>query len=131
MPRACSLCKHPKRRYIDKAYQTKSYRYIAEHYGVSLSAVARHKEHIAKALEKVDTSGAKSVYERFEVLYADAEKNYGDAEKSYDKLAWSRELRGYMELAYKLGIEARRKAQEEVFSDMTPAVQAIIDKEFE
>lgn len=131
MPRACSICTHPKRRYIDKAYQTKSLRYIAEHYGVSLSAATRHKKHIAKALEKVETNGAKSVYERFEVLYADAEKNYADAEKSYDKLAWSRELRGYMELALKLGIEARLREAREVFSDMTPAVQAIIDKEFE
>lgn len=131
MPRACSICKHPKRRYIDKAYQTKTLRYIAEKYDVSLSAVARHKEHIAKALEKVETTGAKSFMERFETLYADAETNYANAEKTSDKLVWLRELRSWMELAYKLGIEAERRKAQEVFSDMTPAVQAIIDKEFE
>ncbi len=46
MPRACSICIHPKRRYIERAIarggQQGSYRAVAERFGVSVKALHRH-----------------------------------------------------------------------------------------
>lgn len=52
MPRACSVCAHPKRQEVDAAISAATpYRDIARQYGLSKDAVARHaSEHIAQAV---------------------------------------------------------------------------------
>lgn len=47
MPRACSICSHPEQASITRDLADSiSYRAIAEAYGVSKSALARHREHL-------------------------------------------------------------------------------------
>lgn len=54
MPRACSVCSHPELVTIDRDLADfVSYRAIAEAYGVSKSALARHMEHQAPAPAQV------------------------------------------------------------------------------
>lgn len=48
MPRACSVCSHAEHHTIDQDLADAiSYRDIAQHYGVSKSAVMRHSQHCA------------------------------------------------------------------------------------
>ncbi len=57
MPRRCSICNHPKRTAIDNALVSgTSVRDIAGQYGVSKSAVYRHKKHIPEALTKAQAA---------------------------------------------------------------------------
>lgn len=52
MTRACTICAHPERETIDAAIVGgESYRNLAERFGVSIAAIARHKAaHISKSL---------------------------------------------------------------------------------
>lgn len=54
MPRACSICIHPKRDEIESGIVAgTSYRNIAEQYGVSLAPLSRHaSEHIARSIKQ-------------------------------------------------------------------------------
>lgn len=55
MPRACSVCNHPKKREIDAALVSgDSYRNVAKRFGISATAAFRHQEHIGKALVKAE-----------------------------------------------------------------------------
>ncbi len=59
-----------------------------------------------------------------------AETKYNNSSGSI-QVSWYRDWRAMLELAFKLGIEEARQRENQAFSDMTPAVKAIIDKEFE
>jgi hypothetical protein len=61
MPRSCSVCSHPESFEINEALvlEGRSKRSIADHYGLSPSAVQRHREHIPQLL--VEASHAQEV----------------------------------------------------------------------
>lgn len=65
MARRCSICNHPKRREIDKALVSRSasMRDIAGRYGVSRSALSRHrKNHLPKLVKAAEAAaGAEAV----------------------------------------------------------------------
>jgi hypothetical protein len=54
VPRTCTICTHPKRREIDRALlDAATYRTIADRYGLSETALKRHrKEHVPAELAK-------------------------------------------------------------------------------
>lgn len=54
MPRTCSICTHERREAIDRAIvDVEPYRSIAERFGVSIGAIARHKAgHLPSTLAK-------------------------------------------------------------------------------
>jgi hypothetical protein len=71
MPRRCSVCSHGQRGAIDEALATRpdSIRDIAGRFGLSKTAVARHKTehlptHLAKAVEAQEISSASSLLEQ-------------------------------------------------------------------
>ena len=136
MPRKCSICTHPKRRYIERSMLKKSLRDIAVQYGVSKSALQNHKKHIQKALAKVEQANGQSFQDRFDALYQQLEKLEAEAQKISDKVAIIREKKGMLQMFVQLGYQEalRRQQQQEKqkeFTDVTPAVLQIIEKEFE
>lgn len=53
MPRKCSICTHDKRDEIDLALTSSdSYRIIADRFGVSVTSLQRHKNHLSNTLVK-------------------------------------------------------------------------------
>ena len=135
MPRKCSVCTHRKRAHINRALLNpkNSLRKIAEQYEVSYSAVQRHKkEHLIPAMQfaqrKAELKEGKTAIEQFNEMIKEAKEKYNDSEGAL-QVNWFREWRGMMELGFKLGMEAQREKQ--VFSDVTPEVQKLIDHLFE
>ncbi len=134
MPQRCSICTHPKRRYIDRSMLKKSLRKIAEQYHVSYSALHRHKKHIQKALATVEHKNGKSFAQRFEDLYKKLEEIEKEVTKTTDKLAVIREkremLRMFVQLGFQEALRRQQQEQQREYMDVTPAVKAIIDREF-
>jgi len=135
MPRKCSICTHRKRYHINKALLNpkNSLRKIAKQYGVTVAALNRHKiKHLLPAVQlakkEAELREGKTAIEQFNEMIKEAELKYKNSSGTL-QVSWFRELRGMMELGFKLGMEAQREKQ--TYSDMTPAVKAIIDKEFE
>jgi len=134
MPPKCSICTHPKKAHINRALASgkKSLRAIAGQYGVSRQALTRHKAHITKSLQTAKKNGAikegKSVYDRVMSMIAQAEEKFNGTTGTL-QVQWFRELRGMIETLGKFAAEAERERQ--VYSDVTPAVLEIIEKEFE
>jgi hypothetical protein len=57
MPKVCTVCRHPKRREIDRALlEQKPLRYTAQTYGTSLGALQRHKLHLSDAVVKAQAA---------------------------------------------------------------------------
>ena len=51
--RVCTVCRHAQRAEIDRALvDSETYRNVAEHYGVSASALFRHRGHLSQNLVK-------------------------------------------------------------------------------
>ncbi len=137
MPRKCSVCKHRKRDHINRAILSakKSLRVISKQYEVSYSAVQRHKnEHLIQAMRLAKKNGeikeGKTAFEQFNEMVKEAEGKYRTTDGQL-QVGWFREWRAMLELAFKLGIEEERRRERQVFTDVTPAVKAIIDKMFE
>jgi len=67
MPRVCTICRHAQRIEIDLAIvaKTGSYREIAERFGVKMSSLFRHAQHVpayvAQAVERVELNGAEKL----------------------------------------------------------------------
>jgi hypothetical protein len=136
MPQTCKICKAKNRKAIEKAIVSGvSLRDIARQFKVSKDGVSRHKRHIKstiiQAAEKRMIKAGKSYVERFEALVEDAEKSLKTAKTDSAKQGWHHVLGRYLELAYKLGMEEARRKEQQQFKDVTPAVLAIINKEFE
>ena len=132
MPQRCSICIHPKRRSIDRMLLNpkRLLREISGRFSVSVSALDRHKAHIVRAVTTAKRAGAvkvgKTAHEQFEEMVAEAEKKYREAKGSV-QVAWFREWRGMLELAFKLGLAARLTEEVHTYRDVTPAVAALIE----
>ena len=135
MPRKCSVCTHRKRAHINWALLNpkNSLREIAGQYDVSKSTLQRHlKEHLLPAIQlakkEAELKEGKTAIEQFNAMIKKAEQKY-DGSTGALQVSWFREWRGMMELGVKLGMEAQREKQ--VFNDVTPEVQKLIDRLFE
>ena len=134
MPRKCLVCTHPKRAYINKALMNpkQSMRNIAVRIGVSRSTLQRHKAYIkrasVKARENDENGTGQTALQRITAMLEEAEARYREAE-GFQQVAWFREWRSMLELGFKLGMEAQKEKQ--VFNDVTPAIKALIDVEFD
>lgn len=126
----CTICAHPKRRLIDAEIVRgkESIRNIAKRFIIGYSAIQRHKDHIKEAVELVKKKEGKTAFVQFNEMLKEAESKYRET-KGNLQVGWFREWRGMMELGFKLGMEAQREKRED--KDMTVAVRAIVDKEFE
>ena len=117
MSRTCTACSHTLRLKIDQAIALgKSNRAIASKFGLTRSAVQRHKPHVAEAIERAaekrKLSIGKSILDRLENLYqhcqtlfdkAKAAKNFSAA------VACIREQRGIVESLDKVREKMRPK----------------------
>ena len=82
------------------------------------------------AKKEAELKEGKTAFEQFNEMVKQAEQKYNNSSGAL-QVSWFREWRGMLELAFKLGIEEARQRERQTFADMTPAVKAIIDKEFE
>jgi hypothetical protein len=101
MPRACTVCTHGQRAAIDQAVVAgETFRYVAERFGTSTTAVFRHKaDHLPAMLVQAqaakDVAHADSLLDQLATLQADARRIGQKAETTGDlrtALAGIREL---------------------------------------
>jgi hypothetical protein len=114
MPRRCTVCDHPERHGIDGALVTGApYRSVAKRFGLSESAVYRHKTehlptHLLKAREADEVAQADDLLDQVRDLQAHALDILERAEKVGDlrtALAAISQARGNLELLGKLAGE--------------------------
>jgi transposase-like protein len=114
MPRRCTVCDHPESHSIDEALVSgESYRSVAKRFGLSESAVYRHKAehlpaHLLKAKEIEEVAQADDLLEQVRSLQAHALDILERAEKTGDlrtALAAISQARGNLELLGKLAGE--------------------------
>lgn len=112
LPRACTVCSHPMREHIEEdLIRGAPLRNIAEQYGLSVTALHRHKgshlpELLLKAREEEEAELAESIYEQVEALRRRTLAILERAEREGDlktALQAVRELRGILALAYRIG----------------------------
>jgi hypothetical protein len=120
MPRRCTVCDHPKRHGIDEALVSGApYRSVARRFGLSESAVYRHKAehlpaHLLKAKEVEEVAQADDLLEQVRNLQAHALDILERAEKTGDlrtALAATSQARGNLELLGKLAGELYERPQ--------------------
>jgi transposase-like protein len=114
MPRRCTVCDHPKRHSIGETLVSGApYRSVAKRFGLSESAVYRHKvehlpTHLLKAKEVEETTRADDLLEQVKDLQVHALDILERAEKTGDlrtALAAISQARGNLELLGKLAGE--------------------------
>jgi transposase-like protein len=114
MPRRCTVCDHPERQLIDEVLVTGApYRSVAKRFGLSESAIYRHKTdhlpaHLLKAREVEEVAQADDLLEQVRNLQIHALHILERAEKSGDlrtALAAISQARGNLELLGKLAGE--------------------------
>jgi transposase-like protein len=114
MPRRCTVCDHPQRHNINEALVSGGpYRSVAKRFGLSESAVYRHKTehlpaHLSKAREAEEAAQADDLLEQVRNLQAHALDILERAEKAGDlrtALAAISQARGNIELLGKLAGE--------------------------
>jgi hypothetical protein len=119
MPRACTICAHPKRKAIDKALAADDpVRGLSALYRVSEDALSRHRDkhlpaRMAEASQAQAVSHGDTLIEQLERLTADARSIKGKAEAAADyrtALAGIRELVRIVELLAKLRGELDERA---------------------
>jgi hypothetical protein len=113
VPQTCKICKHPKRKEIEKEIVSGiAKRVIAGRYKVGRESVDRHKAHIRQVIKKVrddrDIKAGKSAFETFNDMVQEAERKYRNAQGML-QVGWFREWRSMIELGFKLGMEAQRE----------------------
>jgi transposase-like protein len=129
MPRRCTVCDDPERHAIDEVLVTGApYRSVAKRFGLSESAVYRHKTehlpaHLLKAREVEEVAQADDLLEQVRCLQGHALDVLERAEKSGDlrtALAAISQARGNLELLGKLAGEL----------DERPVVNVLISPEW-
>jgi transposase-like protein len=114
MPRRCTVCGHPERHGIDEALVSGApYRSVAKRFGISESAVYRHKTehlpaHLLKAKEAEELARADDLLEQVRNLQTRALNILERAENAGDlrtALAAISQARGNLELLAKLAGE--------------------------
>ena len=138
MGRPCTICAHPKRRWIDQAIAKGTpKRRIAVKYGCAETTLFRHeKTHLRRELvEAAEAKGVElrldrgwSVAEKLLQCIDMAEEGIKTAKRERDKIAWHRELRSALTDIARMGIEqeARRRGRSED-RDVSPAVAKLIE----
>jgi hypothetical protein len=117
MPRRCTVCDHPERRSIDEALVTGApYRSVAKRFGLSESAVYRHKTehlpvHLLKAREVEEVAQAKDMRELAEKLRKGSRNGY--AESDANEVAARRALQ-HAERRVAALVEAGRMVENEI-----------------
>ena len=120
MPRRCTVCDHRERHSIDQALVTGApYRSVAKRFGLSESAVYRHKTehlpvHLLKAREVEEVAQADDLLEQVRHLQAHALDILERAEETGDlrtALAAISQARGNLELLGKLAGELDERPQ--------------------
>jgi hypothetical protein len=120
VPRRCTVCDHPERHGIDEALVSGTpYRSVAKRFGLSESAVYRHKTehlpaHLLKAKEVEEVAQADDLLEQVRHLQAHALGILERAEKAGDlrtALAAISQARGNLELLGKLAGELDDRPQ--------------------
>jgi hypothetical protein len=120
MPRRCTVCDHPERHSIDETLVTGApYRSVAKQFGLSESAVYRHKtdhlpSHLLKARELKEVAQADDLLDQVRHLQAHALDILERAEKAGDlrtALAAISQARGNLELLGKLAGELDERPQ--------------------
>lgn len=90
MPRRCTVCDHSQREKIDRQLVCgESYRTISDHFGLSKTALIRHKEsHIPDALVKAQDAGeaaqADDLLAQVKALQSEAQSILGEARAAGD-----------------------------------------------
>jgi len=110
MPKACGVCLHPNRESIDTAMvRNRPLRTIEGQFGVSRSALSRHRGHIeeaiTKAVEATEGTKAVSLLDRLESLITDCKSialKASQARQWASAVSAAREIRGCIELLAKL-----------------------------
>jgi hypothetical protein len=129
MPRRCTVCDHPERPGINEALVTGApYRSVAKRFGLSESAVYRHKTehlpaHLLKAREVEEVAQADDLLEQVRYLQGHALDILECAEKAGDlrtALAAISQARGNLELLGKLAGEL----------DERPVVNVLVSPEW-
>src|SRR3712207_1308223 len=114
MPRRCTVCDHPERHSVDETLVTRApYRSVAKQFGLSESAVYRHKTehlpaHLLKAREVEEVAQADDLLEQVRNLQVHALDILDRAEKTGDlrtALAAISQARANLELLGKLAGE--------------------------
>lgn len=114
--KACGVCLHPNRESIDNAMVvSRPLRTIAGQFGISKSALSRHRGHIAaaivKAKESAEAAQAETLLERLESLIADCKSialKASRARQWTSAVSALREVRGCVELLGKLSGELQQ-----------------------
>lgn len=119
MPPECKACGHPKRADIDAALVAgEPLRSVGERYGISATALFRHKSHIHKGLlkarEAYEATRADTLLDQVKGIQQDtlsileAAKNAGDLKTSLQAIATAR---GNLELLAKLQGDLQEQVQ--------------------
>lgn len=135
MAQPCSICAYRRRKTIDRQLVSGvPIRRIAAQFGVSASALQRHKKHISdavvEAVARDREQEAGSLAEELESMLKLARDNLHRAIREKNRLAietWFKEYRSTWMLAVKMGIEGRRARERDGRRPVSPEVQAIID----
>ncbi len=131
----CKVCIDPRRAHINRMLMNpkNTMRFLAAKYSISQTSLRRHREHIKEAIRLANEKGVvkdgKSGAERLMDMMDNVMANYTEA-KGMEKVAWSREVRGWLEVAFKLGYEEGRQEQQQKFNDVTQAIKELIDSQF-
>lgn len=84
--RKCLACSHRDRQEIDAGLLAgESYRYIADHFGLSTSGLKRHREHIRKAIDQVESDISTRLIGRLEALERTAGELLQEARTDSDR----------------------------------------------
>ncbi len=118
MPRICTVCAHSQRSEIDRALvEGATYRTIADRFGLSETALKRHKSehlpgHVAKAQEAAQVADADDLLQQLKALRNRAIRILQKAETAGDyrtALAGIREARGCIEVLMEVEGELDRR----------------------
>jgi transposase-like protein len=135
--RLCTICSHSKRAAINAALVGGTSIWdIAGQFGLSRSAVHRHREHVPKALAKAkqarEVAEAGTLLGRIETLIGDCRTIAEKAQKAREwhaAVSALREVRGCLELLGKLSGELQKKDSVNV-SVETPLVAPVLIRQF-
>lgn len=137
MPRKCTICEHPQRKRIERAFIAGyAYRRIAARHDVSATAVRRHVTHTARRLWRAqrmaEVAKAQDVADIAAEALVEARGLLASAKRGSDRKAWAAAVQAIQRHVELLGkLEGRLKDTQVVVVLDSPAWQRIEDRIFE
>ncbi len=136
MPRRCTVCVHPKRKEIDRAFIAgRTYRTITDRFGVTRQATIRHVTHVARDLWRdkrgIDRAAVESIAKTAAKALAAAQRLLRSAETAKEHKGWAAAITAmqrHVELMAK--IEGRINDTQVVFILDSPAWRTVEDRIF-